>query len=237
MNNKLKIGLFGLGTLLLFLIVQYQFLDKHTWNAWNLPLTGKMIVIDPGHGGPDGGAGDATALEKDIALNVSFMLRDYIQQQGALVLMTRETDTDLADEGTKGLSRRKTEDLMRRLDIINESDADLFISIHLNAIPSPRWSGSQTFYSPSHPENKKVAKFIQEELRRNLENTTRKAKAIHNVYIVKNAEIPGTLVEIGFLSHPTEKQQLAQEEYQQKVAASIYEGIIRYFTFEEELPD
>lgn len=235
MNKKIKIGLYVLGTLLFYFILQYKFLDDYTWSSWNLPLTGKVIILDPGHGGPDGGAGDKSLWEKDIALKVSHMLRDYIQQQGALVLMTRETDKDLADDGTKGLSRRKTEDLKRRLSFINESDADLYISVHLNAIPSPRWRGSQTFYSPSIPENKRVAKFIQEELRRNLENTTRKAKAINNVYIIKNAEIPGALVEIGFLSNPSEKELLKEEEYQQKVAASIYEGIMRHFTFEQDL--
>lgn len=235
MNNKMKAFFIIVGVLSLFFILQTKFLDDHSMSAWNLPLTGKIIVIDPGHGGPDGGAGDSTVWEKDIALNVSFMVRDYLQQQGAFVLMTRETDVDLADEGTRGLSRRKTEDLHRRLSMINESEADLLISIHLNAIPSPKWSGAQTFYSSHFAENARVAKFIQDELRRNLENTTRKAKPIHHVFIMKNAKMAGALVEIGFLSNPTERELLKQENYQQKIAASIYEGISRFFTNETEL--
>jgi N-acetylmuramoyl-L-alanine amidase len=237
MKRKLKISGFALGLIILFFILQYDFKEDDSWKSWNLPLSGKIIFIDPGHGGPDGGAGDKKTLEKDIALDVSLKLKDYLQEQGALVIMTRETDRDLADLSTKGYSRRKVEDLKNRLKMINESEADLFVSVHLNSIPSPRWSGAQTFFAPQKKENERAAKFIQDELRRNLENTDRKAKPIHHVYILKHAKKPGALVEIGFLSNPTEKQNLKQERYQDKVAASIYKGIIRYFTIEKELKE
>lgn len=213
--------------------IQERFLEKNTWNAWNLPLTGRIIYIDPGHGGVDGGAENGEAVEKDIALSISKKLRDYLQQQGALVLMTREDDVDLADEDTRGFSRRKTEDLRRRVELINDSEADYFISIHLNAIPSSRWYGAQTFYHEKYIENKIAAELIQEELVKNLD-TTRKAKSISHVYILKKAKKPGALVEVGFLSNPGEQKKLLSEAYQEKVAASIYEGIIRYFTEEME---
>ncbi len=162
-------------------------------------------------------------------MNVAMMLRDYFQEQGALVILTREDDSDLAPEGMKGYSRRKTEDLKKRLDLINSSNADLYLSIHLNAIPSSRWSGAQTFYNPKFKENKEVATSIQSELIRNLENTKREAKGIQNVYLVKHINKPGALVEIGFLSNPVEKANLMTEKYQQKVAASIYEGVLKYY--------
>lgn len=236
MNRKLKIGAFALGLIVLFLILQYDFTEDDSWESWNLPLTGKMILLDAGHGGPDGGAGDKGALEKEIALDVTLKVRDYLQQQGALVLMTREDDRDLAPDGTRGYSRRKVEDLKKRLEMINKSGAEFFVSIHLNAIPSPRWSGAQTFYASRLDENARAAKFIQDELRRNLENTTRKAKVLNEeVYILKHAKIPGSLVEIGFLSNPQERANLKKEEYQEKVAASIYTGILRYFSKEKEL--
>jgi N-acetylmuramoyl-L-alanine amidase len=235
MKRKIKIGGFALGFLILFFILQYDFADDDSWKSWNLPLSGKIILLDPGHGGPDGGAGDKTALEKDIALTVSLKVRDYLQEQGALVIMTRETDRDLADKNTRGYSRRKVEDLKKRLIMINQSEADFFVSIHLNSIPSPRWSGAQTFYAPKYKENERAAKFIQDELRINLENTDRKAKPIQHVYILKNAKKPGVLVEIGFLSNPGEKAKLKNEAYQEKVAASIYKGVNRYFTSEKEL--
>ncbi len=152
MGRRIKFTLFSIGAAVLFLLIQYQFIPKDSFDSWNLPLSGKVIYLDPGHGGRDGGAdsraGDRKVQEKEIALLVSHKLRDYLQEQGALVLMTRETDTDLADPGISGLSRRKTDDLRKRLKIINESEADLFLSIHLNAIPSPRWSGAQTSSLP-----------------------------------------------------------------------------------------
>ncbi|GIN42102.1 N-acetylmuramoyl-L-alanine amidase CwlD [Heyndrickxia oleronia] len=235
MKRKIKVISFILGALLLFLLFQFQFFQRDTWESWNLPLSGKVIILDPGHGGPDGGAGDEDALEKDIALSISKKIKEYLQEQGALVMMTREDDSDLADPETKGISRRKVEDLRTRLDMINESEADLYLSIHLNSIPSPRWSGAQTFYSPHLIENKRLAKFIQSELIRNLENTDREAKLLKNIYIVKNAKKPGALVEVGFLSNPTERENLKSDKYQEKVSASIYNGIMRYFSNEKDL--
>jgi N-acetylmuramoyl-L-alanine amidase len=236
-KRRIKIISFIAGLLVLFLILQHNFSENNSWKSWNLPLSGKIILLDAGHGGPDGGAGTGKTLEKDIALEISLKVRDYLQEQGALVIMTRETDKDLADPDTRGYSRRKVEDLKKRLKMINSSDNDLFVSIHLNAIPSARWSGAQTFYAPHHKENARAAKFIQEELRKNLENTTRKAKPINNVFILKHAKKPGILVEVGFLSNPTEKELLKTEPYQKKVAASINNGIMRYFTNEKELKE
>lgn len=205
--------------------------------SWNLPLSGRIIILDPGHGGPDGGAVGEEVLEKHIALNVAKKLRDYLQQQGALVLLTREDDSDLADKDTRGYSRRKVEDLKKRVQFINQSEADLFISIHLNAIPSPRWRGAQTFYYDSFIENERLAKFIQAELRRNLENTDRSAKVINTVYLLKYAKKPGALVEVGFLSNPEERKLLDSDSYQIKLAASIYKGVLRYFSNEKSPPN
>lgn len=221
---------FIVGITLLFFIVQYEIWDKNSWNSWNLPLSGKIIVLDPGHGGPDGGAVGGKTLEKDVALNIALLTRDYLQEQGALVILTREDDRDLAKEETKKISRRKVEDLKKRLEIINESQADLYLSIHLNAIPSPRWRGAQTFFHGSLEENEAVAKFVQDELKNSLQNTSREAKVIQGIYLVKHAKIPGALVEVGFLSNVNERSLLQTEEYQKKVAESIYRGINRYFT-------
>ncbi|WP_170005945.1 N-acetylmuramoyl-L-alanine amidase CwlD [Bacillus fonticola] len=234
MKQKLKWALFTLGAIVLFMIIQVQFNDDSSFEAWNLPLTGKVIYLDPGHGGVDPGANSDAALEKEIALNVSLKLRDYLQEQGALVLMTREEDKDLADEEMKGYSRRKVQDLQRRMNLINESTADLFLSIHLNSVPSSKWNGAQTFYSPKYAESQRAAEAIQNELIRNLENTTRQAKALGSVYLLRNAEKPGALVEIGFLSNQEERERLMTDGYQEKVAASMYEGILQHFTLEDE---
>ncbi|MEB3752687.1 N-acetylmuramoyl-L-alanine amidase CwlD [Geobacillus sp. FSL W8-0032] len=233
MNKKWKwLAILAVVTITALFLFLSLFSDLTSTKPWNLPLSGRIIVLDPGHGGPDGGAVGGEVLEKEIALSVAKKLRDYLQQQGALVLMTRETDRDLASPSTRGYSRRKTEDLRERTALINQAEADLFISIHLNAIPSPRWRGAQTFYYGSLIENKRLAKFIQAELRRNLENTDRSAKMIDTVYLLKHAKIPGALVEVGFLSNPDERELLASDHYQTKLAASIYKGVLRYFSNE-----
>jgi N-acetylmuramoyl-L-alanine amidase len=234
---KVKLLSALISSIIVIVLFQYIFVHTTSTKTWNLPLSGRIIVLDPGHGGPDGGAVGDDVLEKEIALKVATKLRDYLQQQGALVLMTRETDSDLADKDTRGYSRRKAEDLRKRVALINESEADLFISIHLNAIPSPRWRGAQTFYYGSLIENERIAKFIQAELRRNLENTNRAAQIIDTVYLLKYAKKPGALVEVGFLSNPEERELLASDHYQTKLAASIYKGVLRYFSNEKNPPE
>jgi N-acetylmuramoyl-L-alanine amidase len=195
------------------------------------PLAGKVVVLDPGHGGPDGGAVSPSGLvEKAVALQVAQYLRDYLQQAGALVRMTRETDTDLAKAKTRGYSRRKTEDLMKRARIVNESQADILISIHLNSFSNPRYSGAQTFYCSKLEESRKLASSVQQELIAGLANTKRMAKQFDDIFLLNQSRIPAVLVEIGFLSHAKEAQLLAEPEYQKKVAASIYRGILRYYT-------
>lgn len=229
MWNRLKYTGVAIGLVTLFLLVTFKFVEEYSWNSWNLPLSGKVIVLDPGHGGPDGGAAIGGVLEKDISLSVSNMVRDYLQEQGALVLMTREKDSDLAGD-VQGYRARKREDLMQRVKLINDSQADMYLSIHLNAFPSADSRGAQTFYTLRYKENKELAQFIQAELRDNLENTRREAKAIDHVYVMKYAEKPGALVEIGFLSNTQERELLVDTTYQNKIAVSMYEGIMRYFT-------
>lgn len=231
-ERTMKISLYLFGVLVLLVILKLPLQPtEQVLSSWTLPLSGQTIVIDPGHGGPDGGAKarDETS-EKTLALIVSKMLRDYLQQAGAIVYLTRETDKDLASSNTRGLSNRKAEDLRNRMKFIEDHDPDFFLSIHLNSIPSPRWSGAQTFYYPKYDESRHLAKMIQSEITRNLENTDRKALAINNVYLLKYASVPSTLVEIGFLSNPRELQQLKEEKYQRLMASSIYQGILRYVT-------
>ncbi|WP_306417026.1 N-acetylmuramoyl-L-alanine amidase CwlD [Halobacillus sp. Marseille-P3879] len=210
---------------------------KDTMQSWSSPLFGKVVVIDPGHGGPDAGASGSNGTEeKVITLNMSHYLRDYLQEAGAIVYLTREDDRDLSDDpiSTKygSLSARKAEDIRNRIDIINDSDADLYVSIHLNASTSSGWRGAQTFFNPNKEDSKRLAKTVQDEIRDNLENTNRKPAGLRNIYILKHADPPGVLVEGGFLSNPQERELLESEDYQRKVAASIYRGILKYTTDE-----
>lgn len=230
-----KILIWLVGLVILIALIKYPLPEVEQTGGFSLPLSGQTIVLDPGHGGPDGGAvGSDKTQEKDIALEVVRTLREYLQQAGAVVFLTREEDTDLADENTKGLSRRKAEDIRKRMEFINTHDADFYLTVHLNAIPSPKWKGAQTFYYPKSEEGKHLAKMIQAEIKRNLENTNRTELAVNNLYLLKNAEIPGALVEIGFLSNEEELKLLKNGTYQRQMAASIYEGILRYVTEEPE---
>lgn len=234
-HSSLKLALSTLLVALVVFIYAYELPATKTWSDWTLPLSGKTIALDAGHGGPDGGASSKEGvIEKDINLAITLQLRDYLQQAGALVVMTRETDTDLADPGTKGYSKRKTEDLHNRADMINERNADMFLSVHLNSIPSPKWKGAQTFYYTNNPNNSNLATLIQLELKRNLENTDRIAKpADKTVYLLKTLKIPSALIEVGFLSNPDEARLLADEKYQKMVAAAIYQGVLRFYAGEK----
>ncbi|WP_433944225.1 N-acetylmuramoyl-L-alanine amidase CwlD [Paenibacillus sp. SN-8-1] len=234
--SHIKRALIGLALLAVVIgITAYEVpSSSKVWNYWGLPLAGQVIALDAGHGGVDGGAVSKQGLiEKDINLAVALYLRDYLQQAGAVVVMTREEDKDLASPSTKGYSKRKTEDLQQRLRFIEEKEAKMFVSIHMNSFPSDRWSGAQTFYPGKQVESGTLADLVQQELRRNLENTDRVAKSADHIYILQALKIPSILVEVGFLSHPVESKLLAEQEYQRKVAASIYKGILRYSSGEK----
>ena len=219
---------------LLFFVIEYKFHVTEAIESWGLPLVGKTVIIDAGHGGVDGGALATGIVEKDVTLAISLKVREYLSEQGVNVVMTRETDTDLAAEGTKGFSRRKTEDLHKRLKIINESDGDLYVSIHLNALPQSQYRGAQTFYNITNETDKQFAELLQEAFRTELQNTNRVAKPIQNIYLIKNAKIPGVLAEVGFLSNPEERELLKNQKYQERIAQVITDTISNFLQREEE---
>lgn len=234
LQGSLKIALSAWLTLMVVFILTYELPATKTWTYWTMPLSGKVIALDAGHGGADGGAESKEGLvEKNINLGITLYLRDFLQQSGAVVVMTREEDKDLADVNTKGYSRRKAEDLKQRVQYVNQNKSDLFVSVHLNSIPSSRYNGAQTFYSLSNSDNVVLATLIQNELKRNLLNTERIAKTIKTLYLLKNLKMPSALIEVGFLSNPEEARLMEDPSYQQKVAASIYQGILRYYSGEK----
>lgn len=190
-----------------------------------LPLSGEVIVIDPGHGGYDPGVMfDEEILEKDIVLEIGFYLREFLQQGGAEVVMTRDDDADFLQTS---VGPKKRMDMQNRLEFINEIDPDFVVSIHTNYIPSPIWRGAQTFYHKDCEESKFLADSIQKELIRVLENTERAAK-FADYYLLVESPVPASLVEAGFLSNPEEAELLTTPEYQKKIAWAIYLGIINY---------
>jgi len=194
------------------------------------PLADKVIAVDPGHGGVDPGAiGPDGLLEKDIVLDIALRLRTLLQSAGATVVMTRETDIDLSDAALgRQYSKRKRQDLQRRVKLINDSNARVLISIHVNSMASARWSGAQVFYHQDAPESRRLAETIQYVLREHLQNTTRQI-ATGDFYITRVSACTAVLVEVGFISNPTEARLLASADYRAQLAAAIFGGLLHYW--------
>ena len=187
--------------------------------------------MDAGHGGIDGGAiGKNGVKESPMNLKIALKVRELLEQNGAIVLLTRDKDVGLySDTGT--IRKKKNEDLRERKKMVDESKADLFISIHMNSFPQqPSCAGAQTFYPKNCENSKKISNYIQEELIRILDNKNKRtSKEKSDVYLLKKCSIPTVLVECGFLTNPKEERLLQDSTYQEKVAWGIYIGILRYF--------
>ena len=187
-------------------------------------LIGKTIVIDPGHGGFDPGVlGCTGSQEKDINLQVSKILAQFLREGGANVVLLRESDDALA--GTK------SEDLQQRVKIAEESQADIYLSLHCNAFEmnSP-WHGAQCFYHSNNENAKFLAESIQQNLNAILKNSDRVALSHDTTYILKNLEMPAVIIEMGFLSNQEEEANLLNSDYQYKMAWSIYITVCNYFS-------
>lgn len=186
-----------------------------------LPLLGKTIYLDAGHGGVDAGAIYKDIYEKDINLSIVKILATKLENLGATVYLTRYSDYDLSNVGAY---LRKRSDLYNRAKIINESNADIYISIHLNSTTSSTWSGSQVFYDDNNKENIKLATAITKSLK-----TKRETKEISDMYFNRLVNITGVLVEVGFISNSSDRQKLIKETYQEEIVDKIIEGVLAYF--------
>lgn len=182
-----------------------------------------VIAIDAGHGGWDPGkAGKTGKNEKDINLEIAKKLQVLLETGGATVFVSRGEDEALGESKRKDMKERKA--------IAEEAEADILISIHQNAFPQAGAKGAQVFYYNGSESGKKLSECIQSRLISDLDTSNqRQAKANTDYYILKNITVPTALVECGFLSNPNEEALLNSEEYQQKVAWSIYLGIEDYF--------
>lgn len=194
-----------------------------------LPITNKVIFIDPGHGGRDPGAvGKQGKNEDKINLDIALRLKRLVEEGGGIAILTRDGDYGLYSPDA---SNKKREDLQERKKTADESGSCINIIIHLNSFPQSRYYGAQTFYYRDSEESKHLAEIIQEELRRVLDsNNKRQPKSRTDLYLLKNTKAPTVLVECGFLSNPMEETLLNEEQYQEKVAWAIYIGVLRYIT-------
>ncbi len=192
---------------------------------------GKTIIIDAGHGQPDGGAvaKDGTA-EKDINLEISKKLGMYFVQSGANVIYTREDDNAVAGSDGKNIREIKREDLKNRRDILNSGDGDVFLSIHMNNFDDSKYSGAQVFYDGTNEESKELAMIVQSYLKNFVDKTnTREAKDSKNsIFIMRNSKTPCVLIECGFLSNKKELQKLKSKKYQEDLSYAIFCGVTEY---------
>ena len=188
----------------------------------SFPLAGKTIYLDAGHGGPDNGASSGKILEKDINLEIVYKLEKELTKNGAKVLLTRTDENDLSKPNSK---YRKKSDFDNRIKLINNSKADIYISIHQNYFYNNMYYGPQVFYVKN---NEELATTIQKDLNK-LSNTNRKAKIIRNTYMYDKLIKPGVLIECGFLSNQKEKNKLISDTYQQELAKTISESIIKFY--------
>ena len=190
-----------------------------------------VIVLDAGHGGFDGGCVSTEGVpEKGINLSILLRLRYLLEINGYKVEVTRDSDVSIHDSGIEGLANQKSSDMDNRLALFNKYDNAVCISIHQNQFTDPIYSGAQMFYSSSDSRSETLAKNLQESFREMLQPDNKReiklcGKELFLCYFSKN---PTVMVECGFLSNPDEAAMLNTEEYQQKVAMTIFAGLNEY---------
>jgi N-acetylmuramoyl-L-alanine amidase len=193
----------------------------------NSSVSSSQVVIDVGHGGDDPGKiGINQALEKDINLKIGQFLYRMLSSSGYTVTMTRTQDQSLASSGS---SNQKRDDLNQRKEIMNQAAPMAIVSIHQNSYPSESQHGTQVFYPSGQEEGKLLASCIQEQCRRILDpENKRQIKENNEYYLFRDNPYPIVIVECGFLSNYREANLLITDTYQEKVAWSIYLGVVQY---------
>lgn len=196
------------------------------------PVTNHVVILDAGHGNPDGGATNSTGeiIESDLNLQIVLKLQHLLESSNCRVILTRSDDYGIYETDANSIKEKKISDMKNRVKIANNSDADVFISIHMNKLSQSKYSGWQTFYKPNDDNSKLLAQSIQTNLNSFMkQENNRQIKPISGIYLSKNVEIPLVIVECGFLSNIEESKLLNTDSYQNDLAWSIYNGIMDYF--------
>jgi N-acetylmuramoyl-L-alanine amidase len=195
------------------------------------PDKSKVIVLDAGHGGLDGGCSTADGVpEKGINLNILLDLRDMLRAEGYQVEVTRDTDKSIHDKGVEGIANQKSSDMDNRLAIFNKYPDALCFSIHQNQYTDPKYSGAQMFYSESNDQSEYMAQILQKKFVQYIQPDNKReikkcGKELFLCYFSKN---PTVMIECGFLSNAQDAENLKTEEYQKKVAFTIFSAINEY---------
>lgn len=193
-----------------------------------------VVILDAGHGGADGGA-SGTDGTKESTLNLEITLKTdaVLGLLGEKTILVREMDTDLSSEDAASISQKKVSDIRNRVALANENPDGILVSIHCNTYSESKYRGAQVFYN-SQSDSKLLAQNLQDSIRLNVDSTNlRQPKQISpSVYLMKHVDIPGVLVECGFLTNPEELSNLKSQDYQKQLAVSIAVTISNYLTEE-----
>ncbi len=191
----------------------------------------KTVIIDAGHGGPDGGtSADDGTLEKDINLQIAHKINEILMSMGVETVMIRTEDISVHDNYAETIREKKISDIRNRLSILNNTDNAVFVSIHQNHFSQEKYSGTQVFYSKNNPDSQVLADYIRHSVITGLqpENSREIKQSGQNIYLLYHAENPAVMVECGFLSNSEETQKLKDEKYQRKLALFIALGIMDF---------
>ena len=191
------------------------------------------IVIDCGHGGIDPGkVGIDGSYEKDINLSIGLLLRDILEQKHCKVIMTRDSDTGLYQEGD---ANKKVADLRRRVEVMNQEDVDVVLSIHQNSFTGESSRGAQVFFYSGSEKGEELAKILQDALIQSVDQENhRQAKANTDYYVLRNTRNTTVIAECGFLSNAEEAKKLQEKAYQRQIAWAIAQGTIAFLEKQAE---
>ena len=231
--RKIITGVLMCGGTLLTIIAAAHFSTSGNNEVRPVALTGlndstPTIVLDAGHGGIDGGCTSADGIpEKGINLSILLRLRDLLRISGYEVVVTRDSDRSIHDDGVEGIAAQKSSDMDNRLALFNSEQNAVCISIHQNQFTDPIYSGAQMFYSASNKRNEALAQSLQSSFAELLQpDNTREIKQCgKELFLCYYSENPTVMAECGFLSNPEEAALLNTEEYQQKVAMVLFKGL------------
>jgi N-acetylmuramoyl-L-alanine amidase len=231
MNNCWKtLWIYVLTSVALLVCVKICSATVSTSTVWDDSEAETCIVIDPGHGGEDGGAVSCSGVpESTYNLAISHRLKDMMNLLGYKTVMVRNSDTAVYTQG-ETLAQKKASDLKERVKLVNNTGRALFVSIHQNYFSDSRYSGAQVFYA-STEGSEQLAKELQNEFVSKLNpGSRREAKKSSGIYVMERIQCPGILVECGFLSNPQEEQKLRDPEYQKMLSVAIATTVGRYLS-------